>query len=126
MACGVRISFEPIEHWKGSSVPPDRNSEPGQSVLSSDPALGTWAPVVSRVLDAQGRLLEVVFNKRVDDASRQAANALYDSALMLRINHLYRLGAIDTAPIPPERFALPGPILTREQLRALAAAHPGQ
>jgi hypothetical protein len=116
-----RIGDREGELFQVMQVSAATDGPPGEFVLSRDPELQRWAATVSKVLDVQERMIGAVIGIDLDEESRRAGNAIYATGLMLRISRLYRLNAVDTAPIAPERFTLPGPILTRDQLRALHA-----
>ena len=114
-----RVGDREGELFQSMAVQAEPGGGQSELVLSRDPALQRWAEAVGRVMDVQERIIEAIIGVGIDEESRRAANALFRTGLMLRISRLYRLNGVDTAPIVQERFALPGPILTREQLRAL-------
>jgi len=119
---------ERVGQWNGNlywveSVPPTPHDTPGHTIVSNDPALLRYAPIAERVMFLQVRLLSAVFGLPVSAENEHMMHDLWGGGLLLRQADSYHLDRISTDPIPAERFAIGGPVLTRDQARAL---HAGQ
>lgn len=112
-----------IGQWDGTlfwiePLPPVGQRQRSEIVIAADPALAAAARAFARVIDVQVRLVNAAFNAPDNDYSN-LSRGLFQRGLMLRVSGLNRLESISDAPIPAARFALPGPVLSREAYRAL-------
>lgn len=119
---------ERVGQWNGNlywveAVPSTPHDTPGQTIISDDAALLRYAAIVERVMLVQVRLLSAVLGLPVSPENDRMMHDLWAGGLLLRQAEAYRLDRLSTDPIPAERFIVSGPVLTRDQLRAL---HAGQ
>jgi hypothetical protein len=116
-----------VGQWDGNlfwveRVPPNPHDPPSQVVISNDPSLARYGYAPLRITELQTRLLMVVLGIADDAGNQRMVHDLLAGGLLLRESDLYRLDRLSTDPIPPERFLINGPVLTRAQLRALHPA----
>lgn len=112
-----------IGQWDGTlywiePLPPVGERLRSEIVIASDPALRAAGRAFLQVEEAQGRLAMAAFGNPQTDYGA-LARGLFERGLMLRIEGRYRLESLSEAPIPPERFRLPGPVLSRDEYREL-------
>jgi hypothetical protein len=84
--------------------------------MSTDPALAAPGRIALRVMETQIRLADVVMGEDPPEFTTRLRE-LHGRGAPLRIVGLYRLEGLSTDPVPASRFELPGPVLSREQLR---------
>ena len=84
-------------------------------VISTDPVLAEAARAAARFFTTQGRMASAAFGPDSPEHARLAAD-MYSRGLPLRVSIIYRLESIGNAPIPAARFAIPAPLLSREEL----------
>ena len=87
-------------------------------VASSDPALAEANRAMTRLFEVQFRIVSTVFPFPPEMPAIMRQLAERGMPLRMRMTDTYRLESVDAAPVPAGRFDLPGPVLTREQLRA--------
>ena len=114
---------ERVGQWDGTlywiePLPPVGDRLRSVIVIASDPALRAAGRAFLQVEEAQGRLFMAAFGNPPTDYW-PLARSLFERGLMLRIGGRYRLESLSEAPIPPERFRLPGRVLSRDQYREL-------
>jgi hypothetical protein len=112
-----------IGQWDGTlywiePLPPVGQRLRSEIVIASDPALAPAGRIFLQVEQAQARLVMAAFGNPPTDYGA-LSRSLFQRGLMLRISGLYRLEALSEAPIAPERFRLPGRVLSRDEYRAL-------
>lgn len=118
---------ETVGQWQGTRHtidPAGPGGEAGDSVdvvVSEDPAL---APAGRPVAQVFGALMRAVFIALGAEQPELAtlADQTFARGLVLRLNQTHRLTGIAEEEVAPERYALPGPVLDRAQLRALMMA----
>ena len=86
-------------------------------VTSSDPALAEAGRAANWVFETQSRILATVIWNPSELIS--LLRQLRDRGAPLLLGGQYRLESLGSAPVPAGRFELPGPVLSRAQLRAL-------
>jgi len=119
----VERGAQRIGQWNGTlywiePLPPVGDRLRSEIVIATDPALRTAGRVFLQVEEAQGRLVMAAFGNPPTDYWL-LARSIFERGLMLRIAGRYRLESLSEAPIPAERFRLPGPVLNRDQYREL-------
>lgn len=113
---------ERVGQWQGTlywvePLPPADARLRSEYVIAADSALASAGRLFTRVETLEARIFQAAFN--LPESEHVAiARRLLDSGLTLRIAGRYRLEAISDAPVPAERFRLPGPVLSREEYRA--------
>ena len=112
-----------VGQWDGTlfwiePLPPINQRQRSDVVIATDPALAGAGRAFARVADVQVRLFQAAFNAPDNDYSA-LSRSLFQRGLVLRVSGLNRLESISDAPIPAARFALPGPVLSRDAYRAL-------
>jgi hypothetical protein len=115
---------ERVGEWNGAAyrletVPSASGTPARVLVVSADPALARLAPIMEQVLMVQTRLFQAALGVDPDPTEDRQMHELLGRGLILRSSDFVRLERLTTEPVPAERFALPGPMLSRDQLRAL-------
>jgi hypothetical protein len=87
-------------------------------VASDDPALAEASRIMTRLFQAEIRIYATVFSFPPELRTIMQQLADRGMPLRMRMTDTYRLESVGTDPIPASRFELPGPVLTRDQLRA--------
>jgi hypothetical protein len=100
-----------------TASPPIPGATFNDIVISTDPALIPLGHSFAQVVGAQTLLFEAALGVGDVDGDRAAMDVL-SRGLLLRMVGNYHLESLATDPIPASRFDLPGPLLTRDQLRA--------
>jgi hypothetical protein len=101
---GYRGEHYRIKTWFGNSQAPDRDV-----VLSTDRRLSS---VIGVQVVAQPPAL-------VDKAGNEKYYELFENSVLLRDDGRMQLENVNTAPIAPKMFELPGPVLVLEEARKL-------
>jgi hypothetical protein len=112
-----------IGQWEGTlywidPLPPVGQELRSEIVIANDPALRAAGRAFIQVEEAETRLFNAAFGNPPTDYVT-LVRGLFDRGLMLRIAGRYRLEGVSGSAIPPERFRLPGPVLSRDAYRAL-------
>jgi hypothetical protein len=110
-----------VGQWEGrlywiDPLPPLNDRLRSEIVISTDPALTPIGQHFGRVEDLQAQLFLAAFAAPPSDYLEHS-RGLFERGLMLRIAGRYRLEGLSQAPVPTERFALPGPVLSRDAYR---------
>jgi hypothetical protein len=100
-------------------LPLGRDALRSEIVISTDPALLRFASLFRQVFEQQGHLVEAALGAGENADYIRALNDLLSRGLLLEQKNLYRLENLSTEAVPMARFALPGPVLTRDQWWAL-------
>lgn len=117
---------EMVGAWRGTlySIDPEGAADgPGSApeglelVVSSDPALAPATRATSQVFTALIRTFALAFGGAPADLSAHAQDVLGRGAV-LRLDRQFRLESVAEGPVAATRFDLPGPVLSRDQLRA--------
>ena len=121
---------EQVGAWTGQlyrfeTTPPAAGSSARALVVSTDPALARLGPIVEQVMMVQIRMFQAALGVDPDPEEDRQMHAVLGQGLMLRSSDFIRLERLSWDPLPPDRLALPGPILSRDQLRALVS-HDGR
>ena len=95
---------------------------PFDVVISEDADLAPVGRELARLFASGSPIIEAVLG-RTPEAVRQL-QALLARGTPIRVGTQFRLTSVSAAPIPDSAFALPGPVLTRAQLRARAPLAP--
>jgi hypothetical protein len=119
---------ERVGEWNGmrydlEAVPRAAAHSARALVVSSDPALARLAPVMEQVLAVQQQLFQAALGMDPDPAGDRQMHELLGRGLLLRSSDFVRLESMTTRPLSPDRLALPGPVLSRDQVRALSSHH---
>jgi hypothetical protein len=85
-------------------------------VSSSDPALAEAGRVANLVFETQSRIIGTVLWHPSEILALLGQLRARGTPLLL--GGEYRLASLSSDPVPASRFDLPGPVLSREQLRA--------
>ena len=106
---GTRIAVEQIG--------PHASAQDTEYVVSTDPALAEAGRMANWFFETEGRILVTIL--RFDRAEfTGVVRQLIARGTPLRVSGRFRLASIGADPVPASRFDLPGPVLSREQLRA--------
>ena len=110
---GTRLAIEEV-----GARAPDAGSE---WVVSDDPALAEAARIVSRFIEIMYRIDAAIvdFPPELPGLLHQLAER--GTPLRMTMSETYRLESVGAEPVAADRFALPAPVLTRDQLRARQA-----
>ena len=92
----------------------ETRSPPIEIVVSNDPRLAPAGRELVRLVDSLRPTLAAVMGG--EPPVYGAIRTLLGHGTPLRIANVFVLDSFDTNDIPDSRFALPGPVLTREQL----------
>ena len=114
---------ETVGNWPGTRVAieqvgqhnPDHDIE---WVVSSDPALAEVGRIMARIFETQIRIGTAFLGAQPRELTALTLQ-LEARGAPLRVRNSYRLESVSFDPVPASRFDLPGPVMTREQLRAL-------
>lgn len=98
----------------------ETRSPPIEIVLSNDPRLAPAGRELIRLTDSLRPVLVAVMGG--EPQAYAAVRALLGLGTPLRIANVFVLDSISTEDVPDSRFALPGPVLTREQLGQMMGA----
>lgn len=96
---------------------------PLEIVISEDPALAPVGREMVRLFDSANGLVDAVMGTR--PALVGQIRELLARGTLIRFAGEFRLRNVSTDPIAASAFLLPGPVLTRAQLRARMPAPPG-
>ena len=112
-----------VGQWEGrlywiEPLPPAGDRLRSEIVIATDPALVPAGRLFARVEEEEARMFRAAFAVPPSDYL-ELSRGLFDRGLMLRIAGRYRLEGLSDAPVPAERFALPGPVLSRDAYREL-------
>jgi hypothetical protein len=110
-------------HGGDGTDDPDAPPPPFEIVISEDPALAPVGRELARLFASGAPIFEALLG-RMPEAVTQM-QALLARGTPIRLGDAYRLSGVSAAPIPDSAFVLPGPVLTRAQLRARAPRAPG-
>lgn len=107
--------------WPGTllaieQIGPHDPERDAQWVVSSDPAMVAPGRIALRVMEIQIRLADVMMGEEPPEFTARL-HELHGRSAPLRIVGLYRLESLSADPVPASRFELPGPVMSREQLR---------
>jgi hypothetical protein len=91
-------------------------------VVSTDPALIPPGHAVAQIIAARCVMLDAAIGI-IDVDMFRATNDVLERGLLLRMAD-QRLDSLNNDPIPASHFELPGPLLTRERLRARPPEQP--
>lgn len=127
---------ETVGQWQGTfySIDPEGGAPDADAagrglelVVSSDPALSAAGRASGQVFGALIRTLAMAFGGAPAALGEHAEDVL-GRGTVLRMDRQFRLESVSTGPVPASRFDLPGPVLSREQLRTqmLGALEPRQ
>jgi hypothetical protein len=95
---------------------------PLEIVISDDPELAPVGREMARLFDSANGLVDAVMGTRPAVAGQ--IRDLLARGTLIRINGEFRLRSVSTDAVPDSAFALPGPVLTRAELRARAPQPP--
>lgn len=121
---------ETVGSWQGAvyAIAPDGVDETSgpagralELVVSEDPALAAGRRPSQQVFGALVRMIGMAFGGDPPALIAQAAGVLARGTA-LRLDREFQLESIAEGPVPPARFDLPGPVLSREALRAQLTA----
>jgi hypothetical protein len=101
----------------------ETRSPPIEIVLSNDSRLAPAGRELMRLADSLRPVLIAVMEG--EPQVYAAMRALLGQGTPLRIANAFALDSISTEDVPNSRFALPGPVLTREQLGQMMGAMMG-
>jgi hypothetical protein len=115
---------ERVGEWNGAAyrletVPPATGGSARVMVVSTDPALAPLALIMEEVMMVETRLFQAALGVAPDPEEDRQMHELLGRGLILRSSDYVHLDRLTRDPVPAERLALPGPILSRDQLRAL-------
>ena len=96
----------------------ETRSPPFEMVVATDPRLAPVGRAFVRVFDAMRPT--VVAGLGGEPQVFAAARAMMGLGAPLRLGTFVRIDPISTADVPDSQFALPGPVMNREQLQAMA------
>jgi hypothetical protein len=111
---------EQVGQWRGvryvvaQAGPHDRDLDQ-DAVISADPALAEAGRAAARLFEVQGRALSAAFGAGQPERARLLTD-LYGRGLALRVSIIFRVESVSTDPVPAGRFAIPAPLLSREEL----------
>jgi len=96
----------------------ETRSPPFEMVVATDPRLAPVGRAFVRMFDAMRPT--VVAGLGGEPQVFAAARAMMGLGAPLRLGTFVRIDPISTADVPDSQFALPGPVMNREQLQAMA------
>lgn len=96
----------------------ETRSPPLEMVVATDPRLAPVGRAFVRMFDAVRPA--VIAGVGGEPQVLAAARAMMTLGAPLRIGTFVRIEPIDTADVPDSQFALPGPVMSREQLQQMA------
>lgn len=120
---GVLYAIDPV----GAAPSPDPDNRGLELVVSNDPALTAAGRASGQVFGALIRTFAMAFGGAAPGLTGHAQEVL-GRGTVLRMDGQFRLESVGTGPVPASRFDLPGPVLSRDELRArmLGALQPRQ
>jgi hypothetical protein len=92
----------------------ERRQGPFEIVLSTDPNLAPVGVEMLRVVDSLREPLAAMMGAAPPIFA--AARELLGRGTPIRIGDAFRLAAVNTDPVPAAQFALPGPVLTAQEM----------
>lgn len=95
---------------------------PLEVVISEDPELAPVGREMARLFDSANGLVDAVMG--TTPALIGQIRDLLARGTVIRVGDQFRLRSVSTDAVPDSAFALPGPVLTRAQLRARAPTPP--
>lgn len=111
---GILYSIDPV----GAAPDSGSGSQGLELVVSTDPALSAAGRASGQVFGALIRTFAMAFGGEAPELTSHAQEVL-GRGTVLRMDRQFRLQSVDnTGRIPASRFDLPGPVLSRDQLRA--------
>jgi hypothetical protein len=113
---------EAVGTWQGTRIAVEQigSRDPAAAteyVVSTDPALAEAGRIANWFFETQGRIQATIL--RFDrEELMTLLRQLIARGTPLRVSGQYRLQSIGADLVPATRFDLPGPVLSRQQLRA--------
>lgn len=133
MALQQRVEIQPVGRetvngvagnlYRVVMINGETRSPPVEIVVATDPRLAPIGREFYRLVDSMRPTVTTLLGS--EPQLYAALRGLMGLGAPLRIGNEFRIDSVSTDDVPDSRFALPGPVMTREQLQQMAVMMTG-